>query len=333
MDLKTNYLGKTLKSPLMVSASPLTEDISNIKKMEDAGAAAIVLHSLFEEQIRQEQYDLVMGTAAGSFSSAEIMYFYPEPDQYRLTPDKYLEQITKAKQAVNIPIIASLNGTTMGGWTEYAKKMQNAGADALELNIYWIPTKMDMTGSDVEKVYIGILNAVKSVVTIPVAIKLSPFFSNMANMARRLDDAGADGLVLFNRFYQPDIDLDALEVKPKIELSHSFTYRLPLAWIAILYGRITADLAATRGIHTGKDVIKMLMAGANVVQLCSVLLKNGIDYIKVIEKEMTDWMTEKEYVSVKQMQGSMSLLMTQDRSSWERAQYIKALTEYKYQII
>jgi dihydroorotate dehydrogenase (fumarate) len=333
MDLTTTYLGKKLKSPLVVSATPLTEDIGNIKKMEDAGAGAVVLHSLFEEQIRQEQYDIEMGTAAGSYSSAEVMSYFPEPDEYRLSTDEYLEQIRKAKQAVNIPIIASLNGSSMGGWTEYAKKMQDAGADALELNIYWIPTKMDMSGCDVEKIYIDIIKSVKSTVNIPVSIKLSPFFSNMANMARRLDDAGADGLVLFNRFYQPDIDLETLEVKPKIELSHSFTYRLPLTWIALLFGRITADLAATRGLHHGKDIIKMLMAGAKVTQLCSVLLKNGIDHIKVIEKEMVDWMTEKEYVSVKQMQGSMSHIRTQDRTAWERAQYIKALTEYKYQIV
>jgi dihydroorotate dehydrogenase (fumarate) len=332
MDLKTNYLGMTLRSPIIVSASPLDEDISNIKKMEDAGAAAVVLHSLFEEQLRHEQYALNYATTVGTYSSPEALSYFPDWEEYRLGPDEYLEHIQKAKKAVSIPIIASLNGNTIGGWTEYSKKMQDAGADAIELNIYSIPTKMDITGSEIEQVYIDILKAVKETVKIPVAIKLSPFFSNMANMARKFDDTGANALVLFNRFYQPDIDLDALEIKPKIEWSDSFSYRLPLTWIALLYGRISADLAATRGIHHGKDVIKMMLAGAKVAQVCSAILKNGIDYIKVIEKEIVEWMTEKEYDSIKQMQGSMSHIKTQDRTAWERAQYIKTLTTYKYQI-
>ena len=231
---------------------------------------------------------------------------------------------------VKIPIIASLNGTTVGGWTEYAKKMQDAGADAIELNTYYIPTDLNMTGDKVEQTYIDILKAVKSVVTVPVALKLSPFFSNFANMASRFDKAGADALVLFNRFYQPDIDLDDLEVHANIKLSDSFAARVPMTWIAILKGRIKADLAATRGLHSGKDVIKMLMVGANVTMLCSVLLKNGINHIKVIENEMVEWMKEKEYESVQQMQGSMSQIKTADPSAFERALYMKALTNYKF---
>lgn len=329
MDLKTKYLGMTLNSPLVVSASPLSEDIDNIKKMEDAGASAIVLYSLFEEQLRLEQLEMEHHTTAGTEGFAESLSFFPEMDEYRLGPDAYLEHIKKAKAAVNIPIIASLNGNTVGGWTSYAKKMQEAGADAIELNIYSIPSDINQSGSDVEKKYVDILKSVKSQITIPVAMKMSPFFSNTANVIKMLDDAGANSFVLFNRFYQPDIDLNELEVKPNVLLSHSSAMRLPMRWIAMLKGRINADLAATSGVHTGEDVIKMMMVGANVTMLCSSLLKHGISHIKTVENQMKKWMTDHDYDSVEIMQGSMSQLKVPDPGTYERAQYMKALTKYK----
>ncbi|MGA2297854.1 MAG: dihydroorotate dehydrogenase-like protein [FCB group bacterium] len=329
MDLTTKYLGMDLRTPLVVSASPLSTKIDDIKKMEDSGASAIVLYSLFEEQLINEQYELHYATTVGTYSYQEALTYFPEYDEFKTGPEEYLEQITKAKASVKIPVIASLNGTNIGSWTNFAKKIEDAGAEALELNDYNIPTNANLTADKIEQSYIDILKAVKSVIKIPVAMKLSPFFSNMANMEKKLDDAGADALVLFNRFYQPDIDLEALEIKPHINLSTSQSMRLPLRWIAILKGRIKANLAATSGIHSGFDVLKMLMAGADVTMLCSILLKYGIDYIKQIEKEMIDWMTEKEYESVKQMQGSMSQINVADPSAFERAQYMKAITYYK----
>ncbi len=329
MDLKTKYLGMTLRSPIVVSASPLTEYIQNIKMMEDAGAGAVVLHSLFEEQIRLEQQELHYHTTHGTESFAESLSYFPEPEEYKLGPEEYLEQIRKAKEAVKIPIIASLNGSTIGGWTEYAKEMEQAGADAIELNVYYIPTDMTLSGANVEQTYIDILRSVKSVIDVPVAIKLSPFFSNMANMAQRLDDAGANALVLFNRFYQPDIDLDEFEVKPNVILSTSHAMRLPMRWIAILKDKIAADLAATSGIHTGIDVVKMLLVGSNVTMVCSALLKHGIFHIQNMENHLVEWMEQNEYESVEEMIGAMSQQKTTDPSAFERAQYMKALTYYK----
>jgi dihydroorotate dehydrogenase (fumarate) len=330
MDITTKYMGMNLRSPIVVSASPLSEDVANIKKMEDAGAAAVVLYSLFEEQILLEQKEVFYHTTAGTYSFAEALTYFPEADEYRVGPDGYLDLIRKAKEAVNIPIIASLNGSTNGGWIDYAKKMQEAGADAIELNIYYIPTDMNLSSLDIENNYIEIVKHVKSAVSIPVAVKLSPFFTNMANLAKRIDEVGADALVLFNRFYQPDIDLDNLEVRPQIQLSHSSAARLPMRWIAILKGRIKADLAATSGIQSSDDVIKMLLSGANVTMMCSALLKNGIYHISQVEKEIIEWMTEKEYESVQQMQGSMSQQNVADPSAFERAQYMKALTNYRF---
>lgn len=329
MDLKTKYLGMTLRSPIVVSASPLTEYIQNIKMMEDAGAGAVVLHSLFEEQIRLEQQELHYHTTHGTESFAESLSYFPEPEDYKLGPEEYLEQIRKAKEAVNIPIIASLNGSTIGGWTEYAKEMEQAGADAIELNVYYIPTDMTLSGANVEQTYIDILRSVKSAIDVPVAIKLSPFFSNMANMARRLDDAGANALVLFNRFYQPDIDLEEFEVKPNVILSTSHAMRLPMRWIAILKDKIAADLAATSGIHTGIDIVKMLLVGSNVTMVCSALLKHGIFHIRNMENHLVEWMEQNEYESVEEMIGAMSQQKTMDPSAFERAQYMKALTYYK----
>ena len=329
MDLTTTYLGMTLRSPLVPSASPLSEDIDNIRRMEDAGAAAVVLYSLFEEQLVLDRFELHHHLTEGTESFAEALTYFPEPTEYHLGPEGYLDHIRKAKQAVAIPVIASLNGTSLGGWTSYAKQMQEAGADALELNVYYIPTDAEQTAEEVEQTYLDILQAVKSVVTIPVALKLGPFFSNMARMARRLADAGANALVLFNRFYQPDIDLEALEVRPHVLLSTPQAMRLPLTWIGILYGRIRADMAATSGVHDPADVIKLLMVGANVTMLCSSLLQHGIDHIRVLEQGLREWMEVHEYSSVRQMQGSMSQQNVTDASAFERAHYISSLHSYK----
>lgn len=329
MDLTTHYLGLKLRSPLVPSASPLSESVANIKRMEDAGAAAVILYSLFEEQITLEQHELHHHLTAGTESYAESLSYFPEPDEFRIGPEEYLEHIRKAKEAVSIPIIASLNGSSIGGWTEYAKKMEQAGADALELNVYYIPTELELPGQQVENTKIEILKAVKSAVKIPVAMKLSPFYSNMANVAMQLDVAGADALVLFNRFYQPDIDLENLEVKPNIILSTPHALRLPMRWIAILYKRIEADLAATSGIHTAQDAIKMVMAGARVTQVCSALLRHGIDYLKTMETGIREWMEAHEYESVEQMCGSMSQMHCENPAAFERAQYMKALVNYK----
>lgn len=328
MDLTTCYLGLRLRTPLVVSASPLSEDLGNIKCMEDSGASAVVLYSVFEEQLRQDRLELNKRLENGTQSFPEALTYFPESETYQLGPEEYLAHIQKAKQAVKIPIIASLNGSMDGDWTKYAKLIEQAGADALELNIYYIPTDLNTTGAEVEQTYFNILKAVKSQLSIPIAIKLSPFFSNFANMAKRLDDAGADGLVLFNRFYQPDIDLDTLEVKPNILLSTPMAMRVPLRWIAILFDRIRANLAATSGIHRATDVIKMLMAGADVTMLCSVLIRHGIPQISVIERDLMSWMEEREYVSVQQLRGSLSQKNTDNPSAFERAQYMKAISNY-----
>ncbi|AFZ32492.1 dihydroorotate oxidase [Gloeocapsa sp. PCC 7428] len=320
MNLTTTYMGLTLRSPLVAGASPLSEDLDNLKLMEDAGAAAIVLHSLFEEQLRsqrQEAYDLTHSTAS------------TDTARFRVGSEEYLNHIRRAKEHVDIPIIASLNGSSVGGWTNYARQIEQAGADALELNVYYVPTDMEVTGEQIEQTYINILRAVKASVSMPVAIKLSPYFTNMANMAKRCDDAGADALVLFNRFYQPDINLKTLAVEPNVLLSTPQAMRLPLRWIAILYGRINASLAATSGIHTGQDVVKLLMVGAHVTMLCSVLLQHGILHLHAIERELEQWMTEHEYESVQQLQGMLSRQNCPDQSAFERAQYVRSLQTYK----
>jgi dihydroorotate dehydrogenase (fumarate) len=329
MDLTTTYLGLTLRTPLVPSASPLSEEIDSIRRLEDAGASAVVLYSLFEEQLSQERLELYYHLTHSTESYAEAQSFFPEPSAYKLGPEEYLEHIRKAKRAVNIPVIASLNGSSVGGWTTYAVEMQEAGADAIELNVYYIPTQMDVSSAAVEETYLEILMAVRAAVRIPVAIKLSPFFSSMANMAHRLDKAGANGLVLFNRFYQPDIDLETLEVRPNVILSTPQALRLPLRGVAILYGRVKADLAATSGIHAAPDVLKMLMAGAKVTMLCSALLRHGPEHLKTVESELVAWMEEHEYDSVRQMQGSMSQMHCPDPTSFERAQYMRALQTYK----
>jgi dihydroorotate dehydrogenase (fumarate) len=326
MDLTTYYMGLKLRTPLVVSASPLSEEIDNLKRMQDAGAAAVVLHSLFEEQLRHDNLELFNRLEQGTFSSPEALTYFPEPAHCHFGPHEYLEHIARAKEAVGIPIIASLNGSSRGGWIEYALQMQRAGADAIELNVYHIPTDLDLPGDEVEQTYLDILAAVKKEVTIPVAMKLGPFFSNFANMAKRLDDTGANALVLFNRFYQPDIELESLEVRPNLLLSTPMAMRLPLRWVAILYERVRANLAATSGIHRASDALKMLMAGADVTMLCSVLMRHGIGHIRIIENELVEWMEEHEYVSVQQLRGSLSQKNCPDPTAFERAQYMRAIS-------
>ena len=330
IDLSTRYLGLNLRTPLVASASPLSNEIDNIRRLEDAGASAVVLYSLFEEQLRQERFELEHHLASGTESFAEASSFFPEPAEFHLGPEGYLNHIRRAKKATSIPIIASLNGTTVGGWTEYAKLIDQAGADALECNIYFLATDPEVSSHDIEQRYLDIVEAVKSAVSIPVAVKVSPYFSNMANMAKRLDEAGANALVLFNRFYQPDINLEDLEVEPNVLLSTQQDLRLPLTWIGILYGRIGANLAATSGVHGPEDVLKLLMAGADVTMLCSTLLRNGISHLKQIEKGLVKWMEEHEYESVQQMKGSMSQIRCPNPGAFERAQYMKAVKSIQH---
>jgi dihydroorotate dehydrogenase (fumarate) len=319
-----------LRSPLVPSAAqPLTENVDNIKRMEDAGAAAVVMHSLFEEQLALERRELFESMTQGTESFAEALTYFPEPSAFHVGPELYLKNIAQAKGAVEIPIIASLNGSTAGGWVRYAKEIEQAGADGLELNIYWIPTDPSLTSIRIEDTYVDILRSVKEQVSIPVSVKLSPFFTNFANMARRLESVGADGLTLFNRFYQPDIDLELLEVTPNILLSTPMAMRVPLRWIAILRDQLGLSLAATSGIHRATDAIKMLMAGADVTMLCSAILRHGAKHIGVIEKEMRTWLEEHEYESVQQLQGSMSQKNCPDPAAFERAQYMRAIASYK----
>jgi dihydroorotate dehydrogenase (fumarate) len=325
MDLTTKYLGMQLRTPLVVSASPLSQEISGIRKLEDAGASAVVLYSLFEEQLHKEALDLELHLNAGTESFAESLTYFPHSSEFHTGPEGYLDHIRKAKAAVDIPIIASLNGATLGGWTKFARQIEQAGADAIECNLYFIPTNMDLSGAETERIYTDIVREVKGAVHIPVAVKLSPFFSNMANMAKQFDQLGADGLVLFNRFYQPDIDLEELEIIPNVLLSSPQALRLPLTWIGILHGRIQASMAATSGVHSAEDVIKLLMVGADVTMMCSALISNGIGHLRHVEQGIEEWIQVHEYESVQQMQGSMSQLHCPDPGAFERAQYMRAV--------
>lgn len=327
-DLKTTYMGLKLKNPIIAASSPLSEKVETIRQMEAAGAAAVVMHSVFEEQLAEEAMAIHTHLEAGTESYAEALSYFPHVEEFHMGPEDYLEHIRRAKEAVSIPIISSLNGVTSGGWIEYARQMEQAGADAVECNVYYLPTDPEESGEVVERRYLDVLKAVKSAVSIPVAIKVSPYFSNMARMARQLSEGGADALVLFNRFYQPDIDLDILEVGPHLLLSTPFENRAVLRWVAILHGKIRSSLAATSGIHTGQDVIKMMMAGADVTQICSTLLKHGVDHIREMLVQMTSWMEENEYDSVEQMKGSMSQKNCADPSAFERANYMKTLMSY-----
>ena len=329
MDLTTRYLGLKLKNPIVPSASPLSYTLDGMKQLEDAGASAIVMYSIFEEQIAHETSELLHYLSQGTESYSEALSYFPDVQQYNTGPDEYLELINKAKEDLGIPIIGSLNGVSVGGWTKYAKKIQEAGADALELNVYYIPTDPNTLGPDIERQYIELLKSIKQSIRIPVAVKLSPYFSAMSNMAKNLANAGADGLVLFNRFYQPDIDLTTLEINPCVNLSTSQEMRLPLRWIAILFGHVKASLAATSGIHDAEDVIKMLMVGADVTMMCSALLKHGPDHIKKVLSDMEEWMTENDYKSISQMKGSLSQKSVADPTAFERANYMKSLYSYK----
>lgn len=329
MSLVTNYLGLILKNPIVASSSPLSHSIDSVRRLEDAGAAAVVMYSLFEEQITFDSFYIDYYLTTGTNSYAESLNYFPEMQGYNVWPDEYMNLIRRAKEAVDIPIIGSLNGVSAGGWTDYATLIEEAGADAIELNVYYIPTSVDLEGSEVENMYLEILREVKEAVSLPVAMKLSPYFSSTANMAMRLVDEGANGLVLFNRFYQPDIDLETLEVVPRLVLSNSNELRLPLRWVAILYGRLLADLAITTGIHTSGDVLKGLMAGAKVTMMASELLQNGIRRIGTILDEIRAWMDEHQYESVAQMVGSMSQQHCAEPAAFERANYMKMLASYR----
>jgi dihydroorotate dehydrogenase (fumarate) len=322
-------MGLELKNPIVPSASPLSENVDGIKRLAEAGAGAVVMFSLFEEQLKQEAVMEQARLEAGTESFAESLSYFPAIADYRVGPDQYLEIINQASQAVDIPIIGSLNGVSPEGWIEYAKKMQDAGAKGIELNIYHLATDPKMSGAKVEKMYLDVVKAVSASVTVPVAVKLSPFFSSIANMARKLKNAGADALVLFNRFYQPDIDLDQLAVSPTLQLSTPEEIRLPLRWIAILYGRVKVSFAATSGVHNVQEVAKCILAGADVVMTASALLKKGPAHITTLLENLENWMEEKGYESVKKMKGVMSQKTVADPAAFERANYIKVLERYK----
>jgi dihydroorotate dehydrogenase (fumarate) len=328
LDLSTTYLGLTLRNPLVVSAGPLCESVDNIRRMEDAGAGAVVLHSLFEEQIALESLYLDRYLTDGTDSFAESLTYFPDIASYRLGPDDYLEHVRRAKAAVGIPVVGSLNGVSSGGWMRYAKKIEQAGADALELNVYYIPTDPDLTGGRVEQMYADLVKDVKASIGIPVAVKVGHFWSALANAAARLDRAGADALVLFNRFYLPDFDLESLEVVPRLTLSNSYELLVRLHWVAILYGHLRCDLAVTGGVHTHEDVLKAMMAGARVAMMTSALLKNGIEHLAAIRSQLEAWMEAHEYESIRQMQGSMSYRSVREPAAFERANYMKVLSSY-----
>jgi dihydroorotate dehydrogenase (fumarate) len=329
MDLTTTYLGLALRTPLVASASPLSKSLASLRRLEDAGASAIVMHSLFEEQIHQEMHQLDHYLNYGVNSFAEALDYFPDLGHYNLGSDAYLTLISEAKAALDVPIIGSLNGVSPGGWTNHAQKIQEAGADALELNIYYVAADVDVTGAAVEQMYLEVIRAVRESVSIPVAVKMNPYFSSMANMARQMAAAGADALVLFNRFYQPDFDLERLEVVPHLVLSSSHELRLPLRWVAMLHGRVPVDLAITTGVHTHEDVLEGMMAGAKVTMVASELLRHGVERIGQIEAELVRWMTDHEYVSIRQMQGSMSQLHVADPAAFERANYMKVLQSWQ----
>lgn len=330
MDLSVKYLGLTLAHPLMTGASPFVDDLDRVKRLEDAGASAITMHSLFEEQISGEEVATARATETHANSSGEASSYLPNPPDFHLGPDEYLEQLRKLKKAVRVPVIASLNGTTRGGWLRFARLMQEAGADALELNIYELATDSESRGDAVEERMISLVKAVKKDVTIPVAVKLSPFYSSLSNLAKQLDQAGADGLVLFNRFYQPDINVEELEVERSLQLSTSSELPLRLRWLAILSGRVRPSLAITGGVHTPVDVIKAIMAGAHAVQLVSALLQRGPEYLRVLRGEMARFLEEHDYESLDQMRGSMDLLACPDPKAYERANYMHILQSWKF---
>lgn len=328
-DLSTTYLGLNLKNPLVASASPLSKKIDTAKRLEEAGLAALVIYSLFEEQIIHESLELDHYLNRGSESFAEALSYLPDGGLYGISPEKYLNHVAGLKKALSIPVIGSLNGVSKGGWTNYARRIEEAGADALELNLYFIPTDLNLTSSDIENMQVELVAEVKSAIKIPLAVKLSPFVTSLPNFAKRLVEAGADGLVLFNRFYQPDFDLDELEIRHSLDLSTSAELRLPLRWISILHGKVNADFALTSGVHTCQDVLKAMMAGAKVAMMASNLLHNGIQVVGSMLNELQAWMQEREYQSIRQMQGSLSQKSVKEPAAFERANYMKVLGSYR----
>lgn len=332
MDLSTTYMGLKLRNPLVASSSPLSYKVEGVCKLEEAGVGAVVMHSLFEEQITMESQQLDYFLTHGTESYAEALSYFPDLGDYNVGPDEYLNLIRKAKESVDIPVIGSLNGVSAGGWVKYARMIEQAGADALELNIYYLPTDTEMAGTTVEQAAVDVVKAIRQEVSIPLAVKIGPFYSSIPNMAKQLAEAGANALVLFNRFYQPDIDIENLEAVPHLVLSNSDELRLPLRWVAILYGRVPVDLAITSGVHTYQDVLKGLMAGARVTMMASELLENGVERIGQILQEMQTWMEEHEYSSVQQMIGSVSQRKVAEPAAFERANYVKILGSYRRMI-
>ena len=329
MNLSTRYMGLTLKTPLVASASPLSQRLDTIRELEDCGASAVVLFSLFEEQIRHDAGALDYFMTVGTDSFGEALSYFPALEGCEVAPTQYLELIRKASAAVDIPIIASLNGTTDRGWIDFAMLMQEAGAKAIELNIYYIPTGMYRTGAQIEEEYLDVVARVKSAVSIPVAVKVGPYFSSFAHMAGRLDRAGANALVLFNRFYQPDFDIETRTVAPTLSLSTPDEIRLPLLWIALLYGHLNCSLAATTGVHSFTEVVKYLMAGADVVMSTSALLRHGPSWLTAVSRDLTEWMEKKGYESIDQLRGSMSHKALPESMAFVRGNYIRILESYK----
>jgi len=327
-DLSTNYLGLKLKNPLVASASPLSEKVETVLQLEEAGVAAVVVYSLFEEQIVKKSLELDHFLSRDTDSFAEALTHLPDIGKYSLGPEKYIEHIGKLKEAVDIPIIGSLNGVSSGGWIDYAQKIQAAGADALELNLYYLPTDTTISGNELEEAYFTTVKDIRAIIDIPLAVKISPFITSIPNFAQKIADTGANGLVLFNRFYQPDFDLEELEVVPNLVLSHSNELLLPARWIAILHGRISLDFALTSGVHTANDVLKAMMAGAKVAMTTSALLKYGINHSTKILTELKAWMVEHEYDSIQQMQGSLSQVSSGNEAALERSNYMKVLGSY-----
>ncbi len=329
VDLSTEYMGLDLAHPIVPSASPLTGELDGLRRLEEAGAAAVVLPSLFEEQIEHEEMEVARLLEFGAESFGEATYgYFPELDHYATGPGAYLEMVSRAKSSLSIPVIGSLNGTSKGGWIRYGKLIEDAGADALELNVYFIPTDPRGSGAEVEHQYLDLVMSVKQSLSIPLAVKIGPFFSSIPYIASRLVESGADALVIFNRFYQPDIDLDGLVVRPNLQLSSSVELRLPLRWTAILYGKTKASLAVTTGVHTAEDVIKLLLAGADVTMMASALLQNGPDHLQTVVRELERWLIDHEYESVRQLKGSLSQASSPDPAAFERANYMKTLVTY-----
>lgn len=328
VNLSTEYLGIRLNNPIVASASPSNSNLNTLKELEAAGIGGVVMPSLFEEQVEFEEGQFAFLPEYGGESFAEAASYFPELDDYNTGPDEYLRTIETACEAVNVPIIGSLNGVTSGGWTRYAQKIESAGAWALELNMYYLPTDADITSEQVEANYLELVSEVKSQIKIPLAVKVGPYFSSFANFAKKLSEAGADGIVIFNRFMQPDINLETMQIDPRIDLSHSSEMRLPLRWVAILRGQVEASLAATSGIHNHKDVVKLLMAGADVTMIASTILRRGPDVVRTMLEELQAWLKEHGYRSVSQFKGGMSYKNCPDAAALERSNYMKALTSY-----